>query len=34
MYWKSVSQQKLPVTTIHPEIVAEIITHFNEHNLP
>lgn len=34
MYWKSVSQQNLPVTTIYPEMVAEIIPHFKEHHLP
>ncbi len=34
MYWKSVSQQNLPVTTIYPEMVAEIYPHFAEDNLP
>jgi hypothetical protein len=34
MYWKSVSQQNLPVTTIYPEMVAEIYPHFDEDNLP
>lgn len=28
MYWKSVSQQSLPVTTKYPEMVAEIYPHF------
>lgn len=28
MYWKSVSQQNLPVTTKYPEMVAEIYPHF------
>ena len=28
MYWKSVSQQSLPVTTKYPEMVAEIFPHF------
>ncbi len=32
MYWKSVSQQSLPVTTLYPEMVAEMYPHFdNEH---
>jgi hypothetical protein len=32
MYWKSISQQSLPVTTLYPEMVAEIYPHFeNEH---
>jgi len=32
MYWKSVSQQNLPVTTLYPEMVAEMYPHFeNEH---
>lgn len=34
MYWKSVSQQNLPVTTIYPEMVAEIYPHFENENLP
>lgn len=28
MYWKSVSQQSIPVTTKYPEMVAEIYPHF------
>ena len=32
MYWKSISQQSLPVTTLYPEMVAEMYPHFeNEH---
>ena len=34
MYWKSISQQNLPVTTIYPEMVAEIFPHFEHNNLP
>lgn len=34
MYWKSISQQNLPVTTKYPEMVAEIYPHFEEDNLP
>ena len=34
MYWKSVSQQNLPVTTIYPEMVAEIYPHFTYDTLP
>jgi hypothetical protein len=34
MYWKSISQQNLPVTTKYPEMVAEIYPHFQEDNLP
>jgi hypothetical protein len=34
MYWKSISQQNLPVTTIYPEMVAEIYPHFEAENLP
>lgn len=33
MYWKSISQQNLPVTTKYPEMVAEIFPHFEESNL-
>jgi Piwi domain len=33
MYWKSVSQQNLPVTTKYPEMVAEIFPHFDIQNL-
>lgn len=34
MYWKSVSQQNLPVTTKYPEMVAQIYPHFTYDNLP
>ena len=34
MYWKSISQQNLPVTTKYPEMVAEIYPHFENENLP
>jgi hypothetical protein len=34
MYWKSVSQQKLPVTIKYPEMVAQIYPHFEHDKLP
>ena len=34
IYWKSVSQQNLPVTTKYPEMVAEIAPFFSGGNLP
>lgn len=34
MYWKSISQQNLPVTTLYPEMVAEIFPHFESDILP
>ncbi len=34
MYWKSVSQQNLPVTICYPEMVAEIFPHFNSDTMP
>jgi len=34
MYWKSVKQQNLPVTTAYPEMVAEIVPHFTNAFLP
>lgn len=34
MYWKSVKQQNLPVTIKYPEMVAEIVPHFSEAELP
>lgn len=34
MYWKSISQQNLPVTTKYPEMVAEIFPHFEHNHLP
>lgn len=34
IYWKSVSQQNLPVTTKYPEMVAEIAPYFNANHIP
>ncbi len=34
MYWKSVSQQNLPVTSKYPEMVAEIFPHFKGGEIP
>ncbi len=34
MYWKSISQQNLPVTTKYSEMVAEIFPHFEHDSLP
>jgi len=34
MYWKSISQQNLPVTTVYPEMVAQIFPHFEHDTLP
>lgn len=34
MYWKSISQQRLPVTTKYPELVAEIFPHFKGGKMP
>lgn len=34
MYWKSVSQQNLPITIKYPEMVAEIAPHFSDAELP
>ena len=34
MYWKSVKQQNIPVTIKYPEMVAEIVSHFSEAELP
>ncbi len=34
MYWKSVSQQNIPVTIAYPEMVAEIFSHFKQHYIP
>lgn len=34
MYWKSVSQQNLPVTIKYPEMLTEIFAHFEDENLP
>ena len=33
MYWKSVSQQSLPVTTLYPEMVAQMYPHFENQHL-
>jgi hypothetical protein len=34
MYWKSVSQQNLPVTIKYPEMVAEMFPYFSGHEIP
>ena len=34
MYWKSVSQQSLPVTICYPEMMAEIFPHFTSETMP
>ena len=34
MYWKSVTQQNLPVTVKYPEMVAQMFPHFNTPALP
>lgn len=34
MYWKSVSQQSLPVTISYPEMIARIFQHFKHQNIP
>lgn len=34
MYWKSVSQQNLPVTIKYPEMVAEMFPHFTGDEIP
>jgi hypothetical protein len=34
MYWKSVKQQNLPITIKYPEMVAEIVPHFSDAELP
>lgn len=34
MYWKSISQQNLPVTIKYPEMVAEIYPYFEHEELP
>jgi deoxyribodipyrimidine photolyase-like uncharacterized protein len=34
MYWKSVSQQNIPVTIAYPEMVAEIFSHFKQPYIP
>lgn len=34
MYWKSVRQQNLPVTIKYPEMVAEMLPHFDSPKIP
>jgi len=34
MYWKSVKQQNLPVTVKYPEMIARIVPHFSDAELP
>ncbi|NOT36880.1 MAG: hypothetical protein HOP11_05850 [Saprospiraceae bacterium] len=34
MYWKSVSQQNIPVTIAYPEMVANIFSHFKQDYIP
>lgn len=34
MYWKSISQQNLPVTIKYPAMLAEIFPHFSGHDIP
>ena len=34
MYWKSVSRQNLPVTIKYPEMVAEMLPHFDGNEIP
>ena len=34
IYWKSVKQQNLPITIKYPEMVAEIVPHFSDAELP
>jgi|SRR5690606_14277425 len=34
MYWKSVRQQNLPITIKYPEIVAEMLPHFDGNEIP
>ncbi|MEW2921860.1 Piwi domain-containing protein [Muricauda sp. ANG21] len=34
MYWKSVRQQNLPVTIKYPEMVAEMLPHFDGNEIP
>jgi hypothetical protein len=34
LYWKSVSQQNLPVTIKYPEMVAEIFPYFTGNEIP
>jgi hypothetical protein len=34
MYWKSVSQQNLPVTIKYPEMIAEMYANLPDHEIP
>jgi hypothetical protein len=34
MYWKSLSQQNLPVTVKYPEMIAEIVPFFDGDGIP
>lgn len=34
MYWKAVKQQNLPITIKYPEMVAEIVPHFSDAEIP
>ncbi len=34
MYWKSVSQQKFPVTIKYPQMIAEMYPHFKDKKIP
>lgn len=34
LYWKSVSQQSLPVTIKYPEMISEIFPHFESNTMP
>lgn len=34
MYWKSVSQQNIPVTIAYPEMVAKIFAYFKQPYIP
>ncbi len=34
LYWKSVTQQSVPVTVLYPKLAAQHMTHFNINQLP
>jgi hypothetical protein len=34
MYWKSVSQQNIPVTISYPEMVAQMFPYFKQPQIP
>ena len=34
IYWKSLKQQNLPITIKYPEIIAEIVPHFTNPQIP